>query len=145
MSSPDHPLARAALREVVDLHAVFEAWLGGTAEGSDALAPRLESALTGDFSMVAPDGGTLSRESVIRELQQARGAKGRHGAFRIEITEPELLLLHPPLVIVRYVETQTTSGVVTRRRSTAVFEAAPGDGPRVQWAALHETWLDRGS
>jgi hypothetical protein len=145
MASADHPLVRAALREVDELHAIFEAWLGGTGQGSDALAPRLENALSGGFSMVAPDGTRLSRESVIRELQEARGAKGRHGAFRIEITEPELLLLHPPLVIVRYVETQTTSGVVTRRRSTAVFEAAPGDGARVQWAALHETWLDPGA
>jgi hypothetical protein len=30
----DHPLAYAALREVVGLHAFFEAWLGGTAENT---------------------------------------------------------------------------------------------------------------
>ena len=136
----DHPVVRAALREVADLHAFFEAWLGGTAENTPAVFSRVERALGEGFTMVGPAGARLRRPDVIGWLRGAHGAKARQGPLRISIVEPELLLLRPPLVILRYVEEQAAGGVVTRRWSTAVFEAlAEEEG--VHWLALHETWI----
>jgi len=138
----DHPVARAALREVIDLHAFFEAWLGGTTENSDAAFSRLERALADGFTMVSPDGARLGRTDVIGSLRAAHGARSRTGPFRIAIHEPELLLLRPPLVVLGYVEEQATGAAVTRRRATALFEVEEED---VRWLALHETWIGPGS
>jgi hypothetical protein len=147
----DHPLARAALREVTDLHAFFEAWLGGTVADTDAVFSRVERALGDGFTMVSPGGARLRRPDVIGWLRGAHGSRDGQGPFRIAAVEPELLLLRPPLVIVGYVEEQAAGGEVTRRRSTAVFEAGvAGEGPvegeeGVRWLALHETWIGPGS
>jgi hypothetical protein len=137
----DHPAARAALREIVDLHRFFEAWLGGTAEKTERVFARVETALADEFTMVEPGGSRLRRADVIRTLRAAHGAKGRPGPFEIAIAEPELLVLRPPLVVLGYVEEQTASGALTRRRSTAVLEAAATGGSGVRWLALQETWI----
>jgi hypothetical protein len=138
----DHSLAHAAWREVVGLHAFFEDWLGGTAENTHAVFSRLESSLGEEFTMVAPSGARLQRSDVIGWLRGAHGIKGKQGRLSIAIVEPELLLLRPPLVILRYVEEQAVGSAVTRRRSTAVLEGL-GDGEQgVRWLALHETWIN---
>jgi hypothetical protein len=137
----DHPLVRAALREVTDLHAFFEAWLGGTVADTDAVFSRVERALGDGFTMVSPRGARLRRPDVIGWLRGAHGSRGRQGPFRIAAVEPELLLLRPPLVVVGYVEEQAADGVVTHRRSTAVFEAGMEAEEAVRWLALHETWI----
>ena len=139
--TPDHPLARAALREGADLHAFFEAWLGGTVEDTDAAFARVERALGEAFTMVAPSGALLRRPDVIGWLRGAHGSRAGQGPFRIAAVEPELLLLRPPLVVVRYIEEQEAGGGVTRRRSTAVFEASGDRNEGVRWLALHETWI----
>ena len=140
MTGFEAPLARSALREVVDLHGFFEDWLGGTGPDSADAFDRLESALAETFTMVAPDGRRRSRTEVLAWLRQAYGSRGGRGPFRIEIQEPELLYLDPPLVLLGYVEVQSAGGALTRRRSTALLAAAPGERPR--WLALHETWTD---
>ncbi len=137
----DHPLARAALQEVADLHTFFEGWLGGTAENTPAVFSRLESSLGWDFTMVAPSGARLQRQDVIAWVRGAYGAKGKPGPFRIAVVEAELLLLRPPIVVLRYVEEQATGPVISRRRSTAVFEAQEKGQDGVKWLALHETWI----
>ena len=137
----DHPLAHAALREVVGLHAFFEAWLGGTAENTHAVFSRLESSLGEEFTMVAPSGARLQRPDVIGWLRGAHGIKGKQGPLSIAIVEPELLVLRPPLVILRYVEEQASGGAVTRRRSTAVLGAMAEGEQGARWLALHETWI----
>ncbi|QRM34220.1 hypothetical protein [Microvirga sp. VF16] len=139
----DHPLAQAALQEVVDLHAFFETWLCGTVENTHAVFSRLENALGEEFTMVSPSGARLQRPDVIGWLRGAYGTKGKQDPFHIAVVEPELLLLRPPLIILRYIEEQAAGSIVTRRRSTAVFEALAEEG--VRWLALHETWISPGS
>ncbi len=139
--TPDHPLARAALREVADLHAFFEAWLGGTAPQTKAAFARLDRALAEGFTMVTPDGARHPRAAVVEGLRQAHGSKAAFGPFRIVIAEVELLHLARPLVVLGYMEEQTLGGTIGRRRSTALFEAVPAANDRVQWLALHETWI----
>ncbi len=141
MSTLDHPLARAALQEVIDLHAFFEAWLGGTAPQTEAAFARLDRALAEGFTMVTPDGVRLPRAAVIEWLRQAHGAKAAFGPFRIAIAEAELVHLAVPLVVLGYVEQQTLGGAIGRRRSTGLIEAVPAADDRVRWLALHETWI----
>ncbi len=141
MDGLDDPLARAAVDEVIELHAFFEAWLGGTAQNSDLVFSRLENALAQTFSMVTPDGTKLQRSQVIGWLRQAHGAKGSPAPFRIAIVEPEPLVVRRPLVVLRYVEEQSSGDTVTRRRSTAVLDTAAGEGGAARWLALHETWI----
>jgi hypothetical protein len=137
----DHPLAMAALQEVIELHSFFEGWLGGTAPDTEPVFARLEKALAEGFTMVTPDGRLLGRPEVTSWLRRAHGSKGGPAPFRIAIADPALLFVRPPLVALGYVEEQSAAGTVTRRRSTAFFEAIPVDPGRVQWLALHETWI----
>lgn len=141
----DHPLGKAVLQEVADLHAFFEAWLSGTAENTNTVFSRVESSLGEEFTMVSPSGQRLQRPDVIGWLRGTHGAKASQGSFRIAIAEPEVLLLRPPLILLGYVEEQTVGNVVTRRRSTALFEVPIEGGQRVRWLALHETWIGPGS
>ena len=141
----DHPLAQAALQEVVDLHAFFEAWLSGKAENTNAVFSRVESSLGKEFTMASPSGQRLQRPDVIGWLRGTHGARAGQGPFHIAIAEPEILLLRPPLVLLGYVEEQTVGNVVTRRQSTALFEVSIAGGQRVRWLALHETWIDPSS
>jgi hypothetical protein len=137
-----HPLADAALREILDLHIFFEGWLGGTLANTDAAFSRLDHALADGFSMVAPSGVRLSRADVIHELRLAHGKRAAGGPFRIAITEPEVVLLRPPVAVIGYVEEQRSGSALTRRRSTAVLEGGgQGARPSVRWLALHETWI----
>lgn len=135
----DHPLARAALAEVIGLHVFFEAWLGGALANTPAAFSRLDHALAETFTLVTPEGERLARADVIDGLHAAHGARGV--PFRIAIREPELLLLRPPLVVLGYVEEQTTGATLTRRRSTALFEHHPEGHAGPLWLALHETWV----
>jgi hypothetical protein len=137
----DQPLAGSALKEVLDLHAFFESWLGGTGPDTPAAFARLETALAETFTMVAPHGQRLRRAEVLDTVRQAYGKQGRSGAFRIAIREPEVLHLDPPLIVLGYVEEQQGEGGLTRRRSTAVLAASGQEGGRPRWLALHETWV----
>lgn len=138
MGTSADELAAAAVREVEELHAFFEAWLGGAGPRTDAALGRLETALAADFSMVTPEGRRLRRADVTGWLRDAHGAKGKAGPFRIIIREPDVLHVAPPLVSVGYVEVQHQGEAITARRSTALFRVQPD---RVLWLNLHETWM----
>jgi hypothetical protein len=135
----DHPLARAAVAEVEDLHAFFAAWLGGTPPEPDAFA-RVETALAPSFSLIGPDGRRASRDAVLAGLRAERGARGP--GFTIRVEAPEPLVLEAPLVILAYRERQRRDGAETLRQSLAVFRADDDTPHGVQWLALQETWVE---
>jgi hypothetical protein len=142
VTASDHALPDAALREILDLHSFFEGWLGGTLPNTDAAFSRLDHALAEGFSMVAPSGVRLGRAEVIHELRLAHGKRAGSGTFRIAVTEPEVVLLRPPVAVIGYVEEQRSGSTLTRRRSTAVLEGGGhGAGASIRWLALHETWI----
>jgi hypothetical protein len=145
MSEPLHPLTEAARREVVELHEVFEAWLGGALPASDDLFERVEASLAPSFTMVPPNGGALSRAGVIAAIRTGYGAKSLEGAFRIAIADFEILHVAPPLIAVRYVEIQHQGATTSRRRSTALLQAAARSPSGMEWLALHETWMKPGT
>jgi hypothetical protein len=139
----EYPLAEAARREVLALHAVFEGWLGGMLPPSDEAFGRIEAALAPTFSMVSPEGEILARTPLLAGLRGAHGAKGRQGPFRIAVEDMVVLHLEPPLVVLRYGERQSQGEARTIRHSTAVFRAAPTAPCGVEWIALQETWAPR--
>ena len=141
MGGPEHPLVQAARSEVVELHAVFEAWLGGTGPATDAVFARIEASLAPSFTLVGPDGAARPRDAVTAGLRAAHGAKGRPGPFRIRIADVEILHLEPPLVALRYVEDQRQGEARILRRSTALLRASGRSPSGAEWLALHETWI----
>ncbi len=142
MAAFDHPLAQAARREVIDLHALFETWLGGTCPETEAAFARVEHSLAPSFTVTSPDGTRQWRDEVIADLRSRHGAKGRKGPFRIVIADVELLHVEPPLVALRYVEDQWQGEARAIRRSTALFRASARSESGVEWVALHECWMD---
>ena len=105
-------------REINDLHAFFEGWLGGTLEGDADAFRRLESALGDGFVLVTPSGEELERAPLLATLRDAFGARPR---VRIWIERPRLLHHASPIAVARYEELQESAGNSTRRLSTAVF------------------------
>ncbi len=142
MEHVDHPLARAAVREIDALHVFFAAWLGGSAPRDPTALSRLEAALAPGFSMVTPEGKRLARPAIIGWIADAHGARGTPAdPFRIWITDVELLHVDPPYILAGYVERQHAEGRDTARRASVLFRADPAGPNGLRWLAVHETWL----
>jgi hypothetical protein len=137
-AEPNVTLARRAIAEVLELHALLEAWLGGGAPGD---LGRLEAALAPDFRMVPPGGALLGREQVLAMLTDARAARG--ASFHIVVDEADAVEVGDDLCLVTYVERQAGPDGPTSRRSSALLRDAPGAPNDVQWLHLHETWIGR--
>ncbi|MHC4937488.1 MAG: DUF4440 domain-containing protein [Planctomycetota bacterium] len=116
-------------REIEELHRFFERWLGGAEEDFS----RCDRALAADFTMVGPGGDVRSRETVVRGLLDAHGA--RPVAIRIE--NFVLLEAGDASVLARYEEWQDDRG----RVSTAWFRARDDAPNGLEWVTVHETWL----
>lgn len=142
MTDLEHPLARAAAREIDALHVFFTTWLGGKGPRDPAVLGRLEAALAPRFTMVTPEGKRLARPAIIGWIAAAHGARGTPAdPFRIWITDIEILHLDPPHVLAGYVEHQHVQGTDTARRASVLFRADPAGPNGLRWLAVHETWL----
>jgi hypothetical protein len=128
-------LAAAAIREAIDLHDVFAAWLGS----GEADFTRIEAALDPAFRMVPPEGGLVTREQVLGRLAGAAGARG--AAFRIAVEAPLVLATPPGHILLHYLERQWMAGAETLRRSSVLFRA-DAEGPNgLRWLFVQETWI----
>ena len=129
-------LGAAAVRDVVDLHAVFVDWFAGR-RGADGLA-RMEASLGPDFAQVSPDGRRLDRATVVGWLA---GMNGRRPGTAIRIVDPVVLAETGDAAVVLYVERhEPDGGAPTERWSTALFEAWPAAPNGVRWRFVQETW-----
>lgn len=126
-------LGERAVEEIVDLHRVFEAWIG-RGEGNPA---RFEAAFDPDFAMVPPDGRTMDRAAVLAMLERARGARGT--GFRIMVEAPVVVWRSGAHVLVGYVERQWSDAGETARRSTALMRGRDEGAPA--WCFVQETWI----
>lgn len=126
--------ATACAEEIVSLHRVFEAVLGGSGEdGTD----RFEAAFAPGFAMVMPNGRRLDRAGVLAFLRSARGVRGE--GFRIAIEDIAVLHAAPPLMLMHYIERQwLAGGIETARRAAALFATG---GPAPRWLFVQETWI----
>ena len=128
------PLASAAAREIVELHALFvELFTGRSRDFS-----RCEAAFSPKLEMVTPGGRLVQRSQIIQAL---KGATAR-ADFRITIHEIAPLREDAGSVLLRYIEEQYRDGETTRRMSIALFETASDAPLGVVWRYLQETWID---
>ena len=126
-------------REIRELHVFFEAWLGGGGAETAEAFPRVESAFAADFRRIAPDGAVADRESQLAALRHAFGVRP---GLRIEIRNPAVRVVTPPLALATYEEWQWADGEPERGRlSTVVFRREPGLPNDLAWVHVHETWL----
>lgn len=127
-------LIDAALREVVELHDVFTAWLG-SGEGT---LDRVEAVLADEFRMIDPAGRLLDRTAVMTIIGDARGRMGQ--GFRIEIEAAEAAAVGADHVLLTYVERQHQGATTTARRSTAILRTQERAPSGLVWVHLQETW-----
>ena len=127
------PLAKAAAREVVELHAlIVELFTGRSRDFS-----RCDTVFSADLEMVTPEGRRITRAQIMDNFRKARA----RGDFRIAIHDIEPIREENGCVLLHYIEEQYRDGETTRRRSVALFEAASLAPCGVAWRFLQETWI----
>ena len=133
--------APAWKREIEELHAFFQDWIGGAADRSADRFGRLEDALAEGFTFVTPSGESLEREAVIGAVRRAHGTRP---GLRITIREPRLVHSEGDHRVATYQEWQETEEDRTGRISTVVFRRREGAPHGLVWIHLHETWIGSG-
>jgi hypothetical protein len=127
------PLAAAAAREVVELHALFEELFTGRSRDFS----RCEKAFSPRLEMVTPDGRLVTRAEVMESLRRATARE-----LRITILDVAAMREDAESVLLRYIEEQYRDQETTRRLSIALFETANDAPLGVAWRYLQETWIE---
>jgi hypothetical protein len=131
-------LVDLAIREVVELHDCFRAWLRPP-DGSPLDAARFERALAPEFRLVGPDGIVRQRETIVAWLHDLKG--GRGADFQMNVSDFHPVWSAGDAILLEYVETQYLQGKTTQRQSTALLRRAPDAPIGIAWVHLQETWL----
>jgi hypothetical protein len=131
-------LADLAIRECVELHEFFRAWLSPH-NGSKLDPARFERAFDPDFRLVGPDGGVRDRAAIVGWLHDLK--EGRGADFRMEVSDFRPVWQQGDAILLEYVETQYLQGKTTQRQSTALLKRAPDAPSGIAWVHLQETWL----
>ena len=127
------PLATAAAREVVELHALFaELFTGRSRDFS-----RCEKAFSPRLQMVTPEGILITREEILGRLRKAKAQE-----LRITIRDVAIVREDAGSVLLRYIEEQYRDQETTRRMSIALFETVKEAPLGVAWRYLQETWIE---
>ena len=131
-------LADLAIRECVELHEFFRAWLSPH-NGSKLDPARFERAFDPGFRLVGPDGGVRDRAAIVGWLHDLK--EGRGADFRMEVSDFRAVWQEGDAILLEYVETQYLQGKTTQRQSTALLKRAPEAPAGMIWVHLQETWL----
>jgi hypothetical protein len=122
------------------LHEFFERWFNGTLENTDTEFARFTTVLHPDFSMVAPAGETLDRDTVLQLVREAHASSDVAAPLRIEIHNVVNRAVSGDGALVTYEEWQFAGDRLhNRRTSTAYFLRAPATPAGVVWRHLHES------
>jgi hypothetical protein len=131
-------LIAAAHKEIAELHAFFESWLGGDCANDDGTYGRFESALETEFTLTGPDGQSTPAAELLALLRVAHGSRPGLKLWTRDVQARPLGATH---VLVTYEEWQRQQAGERGRRSSAVLvEAAQAPGG-LRWCHVHETWL----
>src|SRR5262245_47110249 len=128
------PLAAAAAREVVELHALFVEIFTGRSRDFG----RCEAAFSPKLEMVTPEGRLVDRAQIMAALKNATAPAD----FRISIHHIAPVREDAESILLRYIEEQYRDGETTRRLSIALFETASEAPCGVAWHYLQETWIE---
>lgn len=135
----DAALLALVRREIGELHALFQGWLGGELPQDDAVFARADEALAKTFFIVDPGGTLADRNATLTSIYRGHG--GRPG-FEIWIREAELRWRHGDLLGASYQEWQRDAdGSERGRLSSAVFRIDRRAPSGLLWLQVHETWL----
>lgn len=126
-------------REVIELHAFFQAWFRGEAVAFD----RVEAALDEGFTMISTRGVRRTREQLIESLAASHG-QNRGDGFSIEIRGFQCHVVEWGLALVTYEEWQSLGDVRIGRLSSALFKAVRETPCGAKWMHLHETRIPDG-
>jgi hypothetical protein len=132
----------ALSREILEVHAFFVEWFAGRCADDEAvLEERLLSHFADDFLYVLPGGARLSRGELAAGLRRAHGS---NPDFRISVRNVTVRHTDRRSAVAFYEEWQRAAKsslpADNGRLSTALFVV---DGPRIRWAHLQETWVER--
>lgn len=127
-------------QEIIDLHDFFVGWFNGTAD-PDQLDSELIARLDPGMTFVAPEGATLSADTLIGGFRKSFGL---NKDFRIQIRDVAVRHVLKDHVLATYTEWQTGSILskpAKNARQTSVLLTK--DKP-FKWLHVHETWLPEG-
>ncbi|MFI6925169.1 DUF4440 domain-containing protein [Nonomuraea spiralis] len=110
---------------IVRHHEVIERWLSGVAAREEFA--RFADAHAPGFTLITPDGRTLSRDQVLTEVE---ALYGRAPGLTVEIRHVRIVASGGDLLVAAYQEVQPDR----TRQSTVVLQDT-------KWLHLHETWL----
>jgi hypothetical protein len=129
----------ACEREIVGLHAFFQAWLEGSAPATDAAFARFLQATSTAFTLISPDGTTAGAATTAAWI---RASHGTRPGFRLWTDEHRLRAGGDDWALVTYREWQTNQDVTTLRLSTALLLTDANAPLGLCWAHVHETWIN---
>ena len=127
-------------REIVELHAFFEAWFRGELPATATALERFEGVLAADFSIIGPAGLELDRAGVLELVRGAHGSRS-DSDFAIWIDNVRLRDRDERSCLVTYEEWQQLEEGPRGRVSTALLEVGEGPPNGLLWKHVQETWL----
>lgn len=130
-----------AIREVIELHDFFQAWLTAALPNDEATFARFAETTDPDFTLITPDGTVLDCAAVTGWIRSAHGS--RPGS-RLWTTDHAVRYADAGCVLVTYNEWQTRDGATTCRISSALFTAGDAAPNGLLWQHVHETWIVAG-
>jgi hypothetical protein len=126
------------LKEIVELHQFFQAWLTGALPATREAFNRASEVVGEDFVIISPDGQLTEREALLARIEQGHG--GRPG-LQMWIDQFRFHQQEGKIGLTTYQEWQETAEGRTVRLSTALFREKVGTPNGLEWLHVHETWL----
>lgn len=121
-------------KELKDFCENIEKWFQGNEQDQDVLYRKIISGFSPDFKMINGDGNTATL-SLFSEWLPTVFGKFPDRSVQIEDIEITCTEHHG---LATYIETQTTEGIVNRRKSSAVFLF---NEEKTLWLHLIENWI----
>ena len=135
-------LTNTVVQEILDLHRLFEGWLGGTWPATPETFARAGAALAPGFTQIDPEGRWQQREPLLAKLDAAHGVyRSADHPFVIEIRNAAVRLTAGETIVATYEEHQRIRGAWSARISTAVFQPHAPAPLGIGWMHLQETWM----
>ena len=135
-------LGEQCRREVIELHAFFQGWLGGVLPEDEETFARFTDAIGPEMMLVSTDGQLLSHDSLVAWIQHAYGSEP---GFRLWVENIQVRKAIGGVAVVLYEEWQDRAAGRNVRQSTALFEVHKAAPNGVRWLHVHETRLDEGT
>ena len=130
-----------AVREIIDLHDFFQAWLTASLPDEEAVFARFTRVTAPDFTLISPDGQPLDSAAVAAWIRAAHGSRP---GFQLWTTDHTVCYEDGRCVLATYLEWQRHNGTTTCRISSVLFHTDAGAPHGLLWQHVHETWRTAG-